>query len=222
MLLRTNRACAFKGHVQDAIKEAIGGEITTMNAEIKHFQAKQAAARSPATRSASEVRASDADAHQRESLPGTTTTPEEEVQLEANLRGLAVTLKRDGETDEQAFERVRSSKYIIAFHHDDYWPFYDVKHRFDRVILTINSAHPFFTELYEPVRKMCLEQATMNEDETAAPSEEQSRPLVALDLLLLSLARTQSRMAGRSEETNKVIDALRREWSDAYRVQMIA
>jgi hypothetical protein len=211
----------LKGYVQDAIKEAIGDEITTINDEIKRFQAQQASAREPAKRSASEARAGDTDPHQRESLPGTVTNPAEEAQLDANLRGLALTLKRDGETDEQAFERVKSSKYIIAFHHDEYWPFYDVKHRFDRVILTINTAHPFFTDLYEPVRKMGLQQAMAEGDDTAVgPSEEQSRPLLALDLLLLSLARTQSRLSGGSEETRKLLDALRREWSDAYRVQM--
>ena len=67
--------------------------------------------------------------------------------------GLAVTLKRDGETEEQAFERIRQSPYIIAFKHDPYWPFYDVTNQFGRVILTINTAHAFFTELYEPVSK---------------------------------------------------------------------
>ena len=211
----------LKGYVQDAIKEAIGDEITTINDEIKRFQAQQASAREPAKRSASEARAGDTDPHQRESLPGTVMNTAEEAQLDANLRGLALTLKRDGETDEQAFERVKSSKYIIAFHHDEYWPFYDVKHRFDRVILTLNTAHPFFTDLYEPVRKMGLQQVMAEGDDTAvAPSEEQSRPLLALDLLLLSLARTQSRLSSGSEETRKLLDALRREWSDAYRVQM--
>ncbi len=211
----------LKGYVEDAIKEAIGEEITTINDEIKRFQAQQASAREPAKRSASEARAGDTDPHQRESLPGTVMDTAEEAQLDANLRGLALTLKRDGETDEQAFERVKSSKYIIAFHHDEYWPFYDVKHRFDRVILTLNTAHPFFTDLYEPVRKMGLQQVMAEGDDTAvAPSEEQSRPLLALDLLLLSLARTQSRLSSGSEETRKLLDALRREWSDAYRVQM--
>ena len=65
-----------------------------------------------------------------------------------------MTLRRDGETDEEAFDRVKSSRYIIDFRHDDYWPFYDVKHKFGRVIMTINTAHPFFTELYTPVSKM--------------------------------------------------------------------
>ena len=35
----------MKGYVEDAIKEAIGDEVTTINDEIKRFQAAQAAAR---------------------------------------------------------------------------------------------------------------------------------------------------------------------------------
>jgi hypothetical protein len=211
----------LKGYVQDAIKEAIGEEITTINEEIKRFQAQQASARAPG-RSASEVRAGDADPHQRDPLPPTVTDPAEVAQLEANLRGLAISLKRDGETEEQAFERVKNSKYILAFHHDEYWPFYDVKHRFDRVILTINTAHPFFTNLYEPLRKLGLQTAAEVEEGVVAPAEEQSRPLMALELLLLSLARTQSRLSNVSDDGRKLLDTLRREWSEAYRVQMTA
>ncbi len=118
---------------------------------------------------------------------------------------------------------MKNSTYIIAFHHDEYWPFYDVKHRFGRVILTINTAHPFFTDLYDPVRKMGMVQTVADSDEVAVvPTEAQPGPLVALDLLLLSLARTQSRLSSTSEDARRLIDALRREWSEAYRVQMAA
>ncbi len=212
----------LKGYVQDRIKEEIGDEITTINDEIKRFQAKQASSRTPAKPSASEARAGETDSFQQNQF-STVTTPQEEAQLDENLRGLSATLRRDGETDEQAFERVKSSKYIIVHHHDEYWPFYEVKHRFGRVILTINTAHPFFTELYEPVRKMGLAQTTVDGDEmAAAPTEAQQGPQLALDLLLLSLARTQSRLSSTSDDARKLIDALRREWSDAYRVQMTA
>lgn len=114
--------------------------------------------RSPPTRqllrqpSTSELKASEADAFQAKEL--TPLTEDEQQQIDANLRGLAVTLKRDGETDEQAFDRIKNSQYIIAFKHDPYWPFYDVSHQFGRVILTINTAHTFFTALYDPVSKM--------------------------------------------------------------------
>jgi len=211
----------MKGYVEEAIKEAIGDEITTINDEIKRFQAAQAAARAPAKPSTSEAKAGDADAFQANQLAP--TTPEEEAQLEANLRGLSTTLKREGETDEEAFERVKSSKYIIDHKHDEYWPFYDVRHRFGRVILTINTAHPFFTGLYDPVSKMSSPATSDEGDEVTGPaSETQDGPIVALDLLLLSLARTQSRLAGTGDDAKKLLDGLRREWSETYRVQMTA
>lgn len=138
----------------------------------------------------------------------------------ANLRGLALTLRRDGETEEQAFERVKNSNYIIDFRHDEYWPFYDVKHQFGRVILTINTAHPFFTQLYDPVRKMGA--VPSPEDDDSGVHDVQHGPIFALDLLLLSLARTHSRLSTGSDETRALLNNLRREWSETYRIQMTA
>jgi len=210
----------LKGYVEDAIKEAIGDEITTINDEIKRFQGQQASAREPAKPSTSEARAGEVDSFQQNPL-GREPTPEEVAQLDENLRGLALTLKRDGETEEQAFERVRNSKYIIDFKYDEYWPFYDVKHRFGRVILTINTAHPFFSQLYDPVRKFGSSQPEgEGVDASAQQVGTNPGPILALDLLLLSLARTQSRLSGSNDEVGRLLDVLRREWSDTYRVQL--
>jgi hypothetical protein len=209
----------LKDYVEEAIKAAIGGEITTINDEVKRFQAQQASERKPAKPSDSEARAGEADPFQRSPLLGA-PTPEEEAQLDQNLRGLAITLKRNGETDEEAFERVKSSKYIIDFKHDQYWPFYDVKHHFGRIILTINTAHPFFSELYDPVRKMGLPQAADGDDGEAPATDSTPGPILALDLLLLSLARTQSRLSDSDDEIGKMLETFRREWSDTYRLQL--
>lgn len=212
----------LKAYVEKAIKDAIGDDITAINDEIKRFQAEQRELRSPARPTASETKADEADPFQMKGL-GVAMSPEEEAQIEANLRGLAISLKRPNETDEQAYERIKSSKYIIAFRHDDYWPFYDVRHTFGRIILTINTAHPFYSKLYEPLRK--LEAPELPEDgddaETiSAPVEAKDGPGVALDLLLLSLARTQSRLSQAGEEAHNVLENLRREWSETYRVQL--
>jgi len=210
----------LKGYVEEAIKEAIRGEITTINDEIKRFQGQQASTREPAQPSASEAKATDVDPFQQNPLGGE-LSPEEEVQIEENLRGLALTLKRDDETQEQALERVKNSKYIIDFKHDEYWPFYDVKHHFGRVILTVNTAHPFFSELYDPVRKIDTSQADGDGGTVGAtPTTSKPEPIIALDLLLLSLARTQSRLGDASEENRRLLDALRREWSETYRIQL--
>jgi hypothetical protein len=209
----------LKGYVQDAIKDAIGGEISTLNDEIKRWQGEQASSRQPAKPTPSEARATDVDAFQQTTL-ASQLTPDEEAQLDQNLRGLAVTLKRENETDDEAFERVKNSQYIIDFKHDEYWPFYDVRHRFGRVILTINTAHPFFTELYDPVRKMVTTAPADGDDGPSPAADAAHGPTVALDLLLLSLARTQSRLASSSDDARKVLDVLRREWSDTYRVQL--
>jgi hypothetical protein len=210
----------LKGYVEKVIKDAIGDDITAINDEIKRFQAEQRERRSPARPTASEAKADETDPFQMKGL-GTPMSPEEEAQIEANLRGLALTIKRTNETDEQAYERIKSSKYVIAFRHDEYWPFYDVRHTFGRIILTINTAHPFYSQLYEPLRKLDAPDEPEGGDEAeTAPAEAKDGPGVALDLLLLSLARTQSRLSHANEEAEKVLENLRREWSETYRVQL--
>jgi hypothetical protein len=118
---------------------------------------------------------------------------------------------------------VKASKYLIEFRHDDYWPFYHVEHRFGRVILTINTAHPFFEQLYEPLRKMGSGvESEIDDSDDTPPVESQDGPLVALELMLLSLARAQSQIATHNEDAKKTLEVLRREWSEAYRVQLSA
>lgn len=208
----------MKDHVLTAIKDAIGGDITTINEEIKRFQGQQASARDAAKPSSSEMRANEVDAFQTKPLQENLTA-DEEAQMESNLRGLAVTLKRDNETDEQAYERVRSSKYLIAFRHDEYWPFYHVEHRFGRIILTLNTAHAFFTELYDPLRKLSLK--GQSDDALEISNQEVCRKATeALELLLLSLARAQSILSANNEEAKKLLESFRREWSETYRIQL--
>jgi hypothetical protein len=211
----------LKGYVKDAIKKAIGEDITTLNDEIKRFQGAQKSARTGGQPSAAEARATESDQHQAKPLE---LTAEEEAQLESNLLTLAIALRRDGETDEQALTRVKASKYLIEFKHDEYWPFYHVEHRYGRVILTINSAHPFFEELYEPLRKLG---ASSNEDEDDAVNdaprgEVQGGALVALELMLLSLGRAQAHIGSSNDEAKRTMETLRREWSEAFRVQLTA
>jgi hypothetical protein len=66
-------------------------------------------------------------------------------------------------------------------------------------------------------------QAGGDVDDVAAPrGDTQPGPILALDLLLLSLARTQSRLAGNNQDGRGLLDVLRREWSETYRVQLTA
>lgn len=209
----------MKDFVIKAIKEAIGDDISSVNEEIRRFQAQQQSERPAAKPSISELKASAADPFQAKPLNA--LSEDEQAQIDANLRGLAVSLKREGETDDEAFERVKSSQYLIKLHYDEYWPFYHVAHSFGKIILTINTAHPFFTHLYEPIRqispKSSNDEAEENQEISVAESEQ--APIVALELLLLSLARTQSVMSS-DEENVKFLDSFRRAWSDTFRIQL--
>ena len=140
--------------------------------------------------------------------------------LDENLRGLAVTLKRDGETSEEAFERIKASTYVTIFHHDPYWPFYRVEYKFGRVILTINKAHPFYTRFYQPLVDFATTPA-IDGQEDAADGPDATDLVVSLQLMLLSLARAQSQMTvGGGEERRTLFDTFGREWSNNMKVQL--
>jgi len=214
-----------KKYVFDILRERISEDISRIRESVKQCRAKRAESGGKQHLSTAEMRASETDSLQTKQLPSTPAprTPEEERALDEALKAFAVTLKRGDETDDQAFERVKRSKYLTIFKHDDYWPFYHADFKFGKVILTINTAHSFFTRLYEPLSKMVISNGGSAEDPDA-PAEvgEQSDLLVALQLLLLSLARTQSVMCSDDDPAKRqLFDNLRKEWSNSLQTHLL-
>ncbi len=215
-----------KKYALDRIKEHIREEVVRVRTRTAQFRKERKARASGGKLGDAERRAGDADALQAKPLPSPApSTPEETAALEQNLRGLAVSLKREDETDEEAYERINRSKFITTFRHDDYWPFYHVDFQFGKIILTINTAHPFFSKLYDPIAQVSLstEDGGANGDEQEADSDA-SEILVALQMLLFSLGRAQSLMSldGENSERAKLFEDLRREWSQALKTQLTA
>jgi multidrug efflux pump subunit AcrA (membrane-fusion protein) len=123
----------------------------------------------------------------------------------------------ENETEEEALQRIKASRYIIRFHHDKFWPFYDVEHKFGRVVLTINTAHPFYANLCEPL--MTYRAENSEEDAAEVPLQENKLTTV-LDLVLLSLARTQSMMSQSNDDASAIFDDFRQAWSHTPKVQL--
>ncbi len=205
-----------KSYVVETIREAIHEDLRKVKDKIEEHYARLASERTSNGPSEAERRANEAEALQGTLLPGQTPRNEEERQAFDNqLRALAVLVKRAGETDEQAFERVSSSRYITTFRHDEDAPFYRADFQFGRVILTINSAHPFFNAIYEPLSKVSKLRGVANGDELEMDSELLADMVPSLELLLLSLARTQSTMLANDTtgDLRSAFDRLRRQWS---------
>jgi len=203
----------LKGYVADIIDKAIGADVAQVREQIQYVQKQNATEKKGSQKSESEARAQDADPFQAESLD-VQLTEEEQAQMEANLKGLAVMLKREKETDEEALARVKSSKYLITYKHDTYWPFYHVENKFGRVVLTVNTAHPFFSKLYEPLLKL---DADAEED---GGGNKVKGPTVALELLLFSLARAQILISRGNADAGKMFETFRDSWSRGYKIQL--
>jgi hypothetical protein len=143
-------------------------------------------------------------------------------EYDKQIRELASGLKRNDETDDEAYERVRKSKYITDFKYDEDAPFYRVEYKLRKIILRINTAHPFFEALYKPLAQIAKRSADVRiagEDDDVTLDAELVKScadaVVTLELMLLSLARTQSEMTWNDPEgtTQRMLDKLRRQWS---------
>lgn len=215
----------------DAILKHDEGRFTKNVANIRKLirekEFKAAAEKRAGQPSDAERQATETDSIQQVPLPlPPMDTPDQQAALLANLHGLAVSLRQEGETEEQAFSRVRESKYLLDFHHQDYAPFYDTEYKFGKLILRVNTAHPFHQKVWQPIADLAKKTIQIAEsDEGGATSdvaEAARKALLGVQLMLMSLARTQAQMtAGEvSAEQIQFLRNLRTGWSTTLETQL--
>jgi hypothetical protein len=212
----------LKAYVTELIRKEIQTEISNVKSRVEQHWSSRATESAKSKIREAEQRASEAESLQSSVLPEPAMNEEEKREYEKELRGLASGLKRSDENDEEVFDRVSKSKYITDFKHDDDAPFYRVEHKLRKIILRINTAHPFFDALYKPLAQIAKRSSDIrvasDDDEVTLDSElvkSCSNALITLELMLLSLARTQSEMTWNDPEgtTQRMLDKLRRQWS---------
>lgn len=211
-----------KPYVWEAIKKQIEAEISRIRDEVNRFKAREIHDRGKRSNTQAERQAQDAEVHQAKPLPKPApTTEEEERELDLELKALAMSLRYEGESDEEALQRVRSSQYLSKQIHDPYWPFYHVETRAGRIVLTLNTAHPFYEQVYKPIANAAVTAAVddSEEDQEIAFAAAGS-VLTGLQLMLFSLARAQQTVAGQDSERHDLFEGLRKEWSDALSTQL--
>ncbi len=228
----TKQGVRLKQYAADAILNHDDGRFATTLAELRKSilerQSKAASAGEAGHTSEAEQFATAADAIQTVALPPPPAdTEEQKAALEANLRGLAVSLRREDETEEQAFERVKSSKFLTDPRHLEYAPFYDTEYKFGKLILRVNTAHPFYQKVWQPLADLTRKVApAVDGTESDSPEggvDAARKALLGLQLLLLSLARAQTQMlAGDpSAEQEQLFRNLRKAWSDVLETQLM-
>ncbi len=110
-----------KDYVLNDLSMTLNSEILALREQIKKYQSEQTAGRHGSKPTEGEMKADEAERRQAKPIPTPApTTEEEQRQLDENLRTLAMMLKREKETDEEAFERVKNSRHIIHYKHDAY------------------------------------------------------------------------------------------------------
>lgn len=207
-----------KAYVIDLIKKQIKEELSNVKSRIEQHWSSRATESAKAKAREAEQRANEAESLQSSLLP----EPVMDEEYEKQLREMACGLKRNDETDDEVYERVKKSKYITDFKYDEDAPFYRVEYKLRKIILRINTAHPFFEALYKPLAQIAKRSADVRiagEDGDITLDAELVKScadaVVTLELMLLSLARTQSEMTWNDPEgtTQRMLDKLRRQWS---------
>jgi hypothetical protein len=205
------------------------GNITDIRKTIRDRLLKVTAEKQAGQTSDAERHATDTEGVQGVALPAPPAdTPEQVAAMEANLRGLAVSLRQEGETEELAFKRVKESKYLTDFKPQDYAPFYDTEYKFGKLILRINTAHPFYQKVWQPLGDLAKKSVQVGDADIADGAGEDiadrsRKALVGLQLLLLSLARAQTQMQIRDAhgEETQLFRNLRKSWSDVLETQLM-
>ena len=203
--------------------------ITDIRKTIRDRQLKIAAAEQAGQTSDAERHAADTEGVQAVALPTLPAdTPDQIAALEANLRGLAVSLRQEGETEDQAFNRVKESKYLTEFKPQEYAPFYDTEYKFGKLILRVNTAHPFYQKVWQPLGDLAKKTVQTGDAESGegagdGVADTTRKALVGLQLLLLSLARAQTQMLTGSTqgEEDQLFRNLRKAWSDVLETQLL-
>lgn len=215
----TKQGVRPKKYALAAIREHIHEEVARVRDHNQQVMAENAQSKSRAKLSEAERKAQEADALQRKPLP---ESPEETAELQANLRALATRLRRNNETAEEAYGRIKDARYITDFRADEFWPFYRVDYEYGKVILTINTAHPFYIKLYQPLMELAAPETEEEVRDGEAAATRAGELVTALQLMLLSLARTQSQMTfgADREEHRALFESLQKEWSDNLKTQL--
>lgn len=215
-------------YIAKLILERLQSLITQVRKTVREKQLKISAEEQIGQPSDAERLASDVDSIQSVALPAPPAdTPEQIAALEANLRGLAVSLRQEGETEDQAFERVKASKYLTDFVHQEYAPFYDTEYKFGKLILRVNTAHPFYQNVWQPLRDLAKKTIQTDGEDVEVAGEEIAegtrKALMGLRLLLLSLAQAQTQMLVGTQggEHAQLFRNLRKAWSDVLETQFL-
>jgi histidine kinase/DNA gyrase B/HSP90-like ATPase len=218
-----------KAYVTELIHREIKEELRTVRSRIEEHWSRRATEATTSKIREAEQRATEAESYMSTLLPEPQMMQEELLAYERELRTLATAYKREGETDDEAYDRIKGSKYVTVFKHDEDAPFYRVDYRLRKIVLSINTAHPFFASLYTPLAQIAKRGAAIGASETEEDSsldpelvKSCSDALISLELFLLSLARTLSEMTINDVdgERQRAFDQLRRQWSLNYAGQL--
>jgi hypothetical protein len=211
-----------KPYVWELIKKEIEAEISRIRDDVNRFKARDLDEKRRQGNSQAERQAQEAESHQAKPLPAPApTSPEEMAELELELRALAMMIKNADESDAEVLHRVRGSTYLSRQIHDPYWPFYHVETRAGKIVLTINTAHPFYEKVYKPIADAAVAGfGTDSEDEEQSAFDAAESVLTGLQLMLFSLARAQQTVSGSDDDRRELFDGLRKEWSEALATQL--
>ena len=204
-------------YVKEIIIDNLAPIVTTLRARIFETRKRVRSARKGGEPTLTEKLAADAEKFLGAGFE-VPQNPEFERQVELGMREYAKGHCRDGETPDDAYERIKKSAYLLEYEHAPEGPFYRADLLGNRVVTIVNSAHPFYDKLWDPGLNSNLEaRENVSSDDVEVASAVSTDTPTPLALLLMSLARAELTLRHRSEDGEEFFRSLRNEWSNVLR-----
>jgi hypothetical protein len=199
-----------KHYVREILKEALWPTITELRSKIVADRREERRKRKGGEPSEVEKRLAEAEKFLG-AIREVPVDPTYQKQVEQELRKFAAKYARDGETAEQAYERVMKSPYLVEFVDQPEGPFYRVETYGTKIVLLINKRHEFYSKLWEPLGAATGAPPTgLGEPSKAAPDG--GTPQDAIAMMLAAIARVEVEYRGR-EQGEEWFKEVRQRWS---------
>ncbi|MDM8551913.1 ATP-binding protein [Desulfobacterales bacterium HSG2] len=201
--------------IASGFKEA----LNQVREEIKKRQAERNVKKNTAKISEAERRATDAEVFQTTILPEPDlSSPEGREKYKEHLEVLASEYRQEDESLDEAKERIEKIRFLTKMIHNEDMPFYrmDYNVQTGKVLLKINTAHPFYSQVYEPLIKLNrsgIVPDNLEESDNDETVFDATQIISGLQMMLFALARTQVSMQINDQELEKVFVKLRQQWS---------
>jgi len=198
-----------KQYVRDILHEKLWSIITQLRKDVRVDRREERRKRKGGEPTFLEKRLAEAEKY----LGAVREVPVDssyQEQLERELKKFATKHMREGETVDQAYERIKRSPYVVEEEDLPEGPFYRVEMYGTLIVLLINKRHQFYERVWEPLSAISAAPAGAGDLGKTVTDAGTAQDMVAA--MLAAIARVEVEYHGR-DQGEEWFRELRHRWS---------